>query len=110
MFEVEQVECMMKWFQKGCFNMNDLKMQLEQMLKMGGMESLMGMLFGVVKYVSKIKDVGFDDCMLCQQIVLINFMIKKECVNFDLMQVSCKKCVVKGVGMEVLDFNKLLKQ
>ena len=36
--EAEQAERMMKRFQKGRFNMNDLKMQLEQMLKMGGME------------------------------------------------------------------------
>ena len=30
----------------GCFNMNDLKGQLEQMLKMGGMQGLMGMMPG----------------------------------------------------------------
>jgi len=36
--EAEQAEKMMKRFQKGRFNMNDLKMQLEQMMKMGGME------------------------------------------------------------------------
>ncbi|MEC8666735.1 MAG: signal recognition particle receptor subunit alpha, partial [Pseudomonadota bacterium] len=36
--EAELAEKMMKRFQKGRFNMNDLKMQLEQMLKMGGME------------------------------------------------------------------------
>jgi signal recognition particle subunit SRP54 len=37
--EAEQAERMMKRFQKGQFNMNDLKGQLEQMLKMGGMQS-----------------------------------------------------------------------
>jgi signal recognition particle subunit SRP54 len=40
---------MMKRFQKGQFNMNDLKMQLEQMLKMGGMQGLMGMMPGMGK-------------------------------------------------------------
>ncbi|MFT6168050.1 MAG: signal recognition particle subunit SRP54, partial [Celeribacter sp.] len=36
--EAEQAERMMRRFTKGQFNMNDMKMQLEQMLKMGGME------------------------------------------------------------------------
>ncbi|MEO0991272.1 MAG: signal recognition particle protein, partial [Pseudomonadota bacterium] len=47
--EIEQAERMMKRFQKGQFNMNDLKGQLEQMLKMGGMEGLMGMMPGMGK-------------------------------------------------------------
>ena len=108
--EVEQAERMMKRFQKGRFNMNDLKMQLEQMLKMGGMESLMGMLPGAAKHASKIKEAGFDDRMLRQQIALINSMTKKERANPDLMQASRKKRVAKGAGMEVSDLNKLLKQ
>jgi signal recognition particle subunit SRP54 len=47
--EAEQAERMMKRFQKGQFNMNDLKMQLEQMQKMGGMEGIMGMMPGMGK-------------------------------------------------------------
>ena len=108
--EVEQAERMMKRFQKGRFNMNDLKMQLEQMLKMGGMESLMGMLPGAAKHASKIKEAGFDDRMLRQQIALINSMTKTERANPDLMQASRKKRVAKGAGVEVSDLNKLLKQ
>ena len=46
-FEAEQSERMARRFQKGLFNMNDLRMQLEQMLKMGGMQSIMGMLPGM---------------------------------------------------------------
>jgi signal recognition particle subunit SRP54 len=41
--EAEEAARMMKRFQKGQFNMNDLKTQLEQMLKMGGMQGMMGM-------------------------------------------------------------------
>ena len=42
--EAEQAERMMKRFQKGQFNMNDLRAQLDQMMKMGGMSSVMGMM------------------------------------------------------------------
>src|SRR5690606_9490517 len=40
--EAEQAERMMKRFQKGRFDMNDLAQQLEQMLRMGGMSGIMG--------------------------------------------------------------------
>ena len=40
--EAEAAERMMKRFQKGQFNMNDLKGQLQQMQKMGGMQGVMG--------------------------------------------------------------------
>lgn len=89
--------------------MNDLKMQFEQMFKMGGMEGVMGMMSGMGKMVKQVQVVGMDDKILKQQIVLIQFMIKLECVNLQILQVLCKKWIVKGVGMEVLDFNKLLK-
>ena len=48
-FEADQAERMMKRLQKGMFNMNDLKMQLNQMLNMGGMQGMMGMLPGMGK-------------------------------------------------------------
>jgi Signal recognition particle GTPase len=47
--EAEQAQKMMKRFQKGQFNMNDLRTQLEQMMKMGGEESIMGMMPGMGK-------------------------------------------------------------
>ena len=45
--EAEQAERMMKRMAKGQFNMNDLKMQLEQMIQMGGMQGMMGMMPGM---------------------------------------------------------------
>ena len=59
---------MMKRFQKGRFNMNDLKMQLEQMQKMGGMEGVMGMMPGMGKMAKQVQDAGFDDKMIKRQI------------------------------------------
>jgi len=108
--EAEQAERMMKRFQKGRFNMNDLKMQLEQMLKMGGMESMMGMLPGMGKMSKQMNAAGFDDTMLKRQIALINSMTKKERANPDLMQASRKKRVAAGAGLEVSELNRLLKQ
>ncbi len=107
--EAEQAERMMKRFQKGQFNMNDLKMQLEQMMKMGGMESIMGMMPGMGKMAAQVKEAGFDDKIIRQQVALIQSMTKKERANPALLQASRKKRIAAGAGMDVADLNRLLK-
>ncbi|MDF1669477.1 MAG: signal recognition particle protein [Roseovarius sp.] len=107
--EVEQAEKMMKRFQKGMFNMNDLKMQLEQMQKMGGMEGVMGMMPGMGKMAKQMEGAGIDDKILSRQVALINSMTKKERANPKLLQASRKKRIAAGAGLEVSELNKLLK-
>ncbi len=107
--EAEQAEKMMKRMAKGQFNMNDLKMQLEQMIKMGGMEGIMGMMPGMGKMKAQMDGAGIDDRILKQQIALIQSMTKKERANPDLLQASRKKRIAAGSGMDVSDLNKLLK-
>jgi len=107
--EAEQAERMMKRFQKGQFNMNDLKMQLEQMMKMGGMESIMGMMPGMGKMAKQAEAAGMDDKVFKRQIALIQSMTKKERANPQILQASRKKRIAKGAGLEVSELNKLLK-
>lgn len=109
-FEAEQSERMMKRFQKGLFNMNDLRAQLEQMLKMGGMKGMMGMMPGMGGMAKKAEAAGFDDKMLRHQIALIQSMTKKERANPDLLAASRKKRIAAGSGLEVSELNRLLKQ
>jgi signal recognition particle subunit SRP54 len=109
-FEAEQAERMAKRFAKGLFNMNDLKMQLEQMLKMGGMQGLMGMMPGMAKMQAQAEAAGMDDRMLRRQIALIQSMTKKERANPDLLQASRRRRIAAGAGLEVADLNRLLKQ
>ena len=109
-FEAEQAERMARRFSKGLFNMNDLRAQLEQMLKMGGMQSIMGMLPGMGGMAKAAEKAGFDDKMLKRQIALIQSMTKRERANPDLLQASRKKRIARGAGMEVSELNKLLKQ
>ena len=107
--EAEQAEKMMKRFTKGQFNMNDLKMQLEQMIKMGGMEGMMSMMPGMKKMAAQADKAGLDDKVLKRQIALIQSMTKKERANPQLLQASRKKRIAAGAGMEVSELNKLLK-
>ena len=107
--EADQAERMMKRFQKGRFNMNDMKMQLDQMLKMGGMEGMMGMLPGMKKAAKQVEDSGMDDSVLKRQIALINSMTKQERANPQLLQASRKKRIAIGSGLQVRELNQLIK-
>lgn len=107
--EVEQAERMMKRFQKGQFNMNDLKNQLDQMQKMGGMQSIMGMMPGMGKMAKQAEAAGFDDKAIRRQVALINSMTKRERANPDMLQASRKKRIAAGAGMDVAELNRLLK-
>ena len=109
--QIEQADAerMLKRFQKGRFDMNDLKGQLEQMQKMGGAQGVMGMLPGMGKMAKQIEKAGFDDKVLKRQIAIIQSMTKTERKKPELMQASRKKRVAAGAGLEVQEVNKLLK-
>jgi signal recognition particle subunit SRP54 len=107
--EQAEAERMMKRFQKGRFDMNDLKGQLEQMMKLGGMQGIMGMLPGMGKMSKQLDEAGLDDKVLKRQIAIIQSMTKTERKKPDLMQASRKKRVAAGAGLDVSDVNKLLK-
>jgi len=107
--EQAEAERMMKRFQKGRFDMNDLKGQLEQMMKLGGMQGIMGMLPGMGKLSKQMDEAGLDDRVLKRQIAIIQSMTKTERKKPDLMQASRKKRVAAGCGLDVSDVNKLLK-
>ena len=107
--ETEQAARMMKRFEKGHFSMNDLKSQLEQMIKMGGMQNLLGMIPGMGKMSQKMENSGFDDGNIRRQIAIIQSMTKKERANPRILQASRKKRISSGSGTEVSELNRLLK-
>ncbi|WP_442772798.1 signal recognition particle protein [Paenirhodobacter enshiensis] len=108
-FEKEQAERMVRRFSKGLFNLNDMKAQLDQMLKMGGMQGVMSMMPGMGKMAKAAEQAGFDDRSIRHQIALINSMTKKERANPELLQASRKKRIAAGAGLDVAELNKLLK-
>lgn len=107
--EIEQAERMAKRMMKGRFDFNDLKTQLEQMINMGGMSGLMGMLPGVGKVQKQMDAAGIDDSILKRQIAIIQSMTKEERKRPDLMAANRKKRIARGAGVEVSEVNKLMK-
>ena len=104
--EAEKIAAKMK---KGSFDMNDLKAQLNQMKKLGGMKGVLGMLPGVGKIKGQLEAAGLDDRILTRQEAIICSMTNKERVDPDMINGSRRKRIAAGSGVDVSEVNKLLK-
>ncbi|MCP9222973.1 signal recognition particle protein [Erythrobacter sp. LQ02-29] len=105
----EDAEALAKRMSKGQFDLNDLRMQLAQMQKMGGLGMLAGMMPGMKKAKAAMAASGMDDKVLVHMDAIIGSMTAKERANPALMNAKRKKRVAAGSGVQVQDVNKLLK-
>ena len=110
MIEKDEAEKLALKVQKGIFDLDDLASQLRQMLKMGGMNSLVGMLPGIGKMKKQLDNANLDDKLLRRQIAIVESMTPQERRNPKIIAASRKKRIAAGAGMSVQDVNRLLKQ
>ncbi len=94
---------------KGTFDLEDLRMQLDQMEKLGGLGGLMGMLPGVGKMKNQMAAAGLDDKLVKRQKAIIDSMTRKERRNPKLLDASRRKRIAAGSGTKVEDINRLMK-
>jgi signal recognition particle subunit SRP54 len=91
------------------FDMLDLRSQLEQLQKMGGVGALIDKLPGAaVKKGAVSADQG--DREVRRQIAIINSMTAKERRNPGIIDGSRRRRIAAGSGVQVQDVNRLLKQ
>lgn len=102
-------EKMAKKLAKGKFDLDDLAAQLNQMLQLGGMKGIMGMMPGVQKMKKQIEEANLDDRVIRRQIGIIRSMTKTERTKPDLLNASRRKRIAKGAGVDVAEVNKVLK-
>ncbi len=95
---------------KGNFDLDDLASQLQQLRKMGGMTSMLGMLPGMGKIKKQINEANLDDKVIKRQEAIISSMTKEERKNPKLMNASRRRRIAAGSGTSVQDVNRLLKQ
>ena len=106
----DEAEKLAKKLQKGSFDLSDLRSQLQQMRKMGGMKGILAKLPGITKVQKQLDEAKLDDRMIARQCAIIDSMTPKERRNADLLNASRKKRVAAGSGTTVQDVNRLLKQ
>jgi signal recognition particle subunit SRP54 len=107
--KIEDAEALAKRMEQGKFDMNDLRMQLGQMQKMGGLGALAGMMPGMKKAKAAMQASGMDDRVLLRMDAIIGSMTQKERANPALLNAKRKIRVANGSGTNVQDVNKLLK-
>jgi signal recognition particle subunit SRP54 len=91
------------------FNMADLKSQLEQLQKMGGVSALLDKLPAAAAQKGAVNaDQGDRD--LRRQIAIINSMTRKERRNPGIIDGSRRRRIAAGSGTQVQDVNRLMKQ
>ncbi|NBW76345.1 MAG: signal recognition particle protein [Sphingomonadaceae bacterium] len=104
-----EAEKMAERMAKGQFDMNDLRQQLRQMQKMGGLGALAGMMPGMKKAKQAMEQSGMDDRVLLRMDAIIGSMTPKERTRPDLLNAKRKIRIANGSGVQVQDVNKLLK-
>ncbi|QDZ07335.1 signal recognition particle protein [Sphingomonas panacisoli] len=104
----EDAERMARRMEKGQFDLNDLRSQLQQMRKMGGVGALAGMIPGMKKAQAAVDQAGGDKVLLRMD-AIITSMTPKERAKPELMNAKRKIRVAKGSGTTVQDVNKLMK-
>jgi signal recognition particle subunit SRP54 len=107
----DKAEKLAKKLKKGRgFDLGDLKEQLEQMLNMGGMASMLEKmpLPGNVN-AAALKD-SANEQQFRRQIAIINSMTPQERRFPKTINGSRKKRIAMGAGLQIQDVNRLLKQ
>ncbi len=107
--QVEDAEAMAAKLAKGQFDMNDLRQQLKQMQKMGGLGALAGMIPGMKKAQAAMASGAVDDRLLVRMDAMIGSMTPKERGRPELLQAKRKIRIAKGSGTTVQEVNRLLK-
>ncbi len=107
--EQEDAEKMAKKMAKGEFDLDDLRTQLQQMSKLGGMKGVLNMLPGIGKMKSAMNKSGVDDKVFKRQEAIISSMTFAERKKPQLINASRKKRIAAGAGVGVPEVNKLLK-
>ena len=91
------------------FDLEDLRSQMLQMQKMGGMGGLMDKLPGMGKMSQAVQE-GAGDKEVSRMVAIINSMTPQERRFPAVIKGSRKKRIALGAGLQIQDVNRLLKQ
>ena len=91
------------------FDLSDLKSQLQQLQKMGGLASVMDKLPGGMAAAKGLQS-GQADKDVRRQIAIIDSMTRRERRRPEIIDGSRKRRIAAGSGTQVQDINRLIKQ
>jgi signal recognition particle subunit SRP54 len=97
-------------FRKNQFDLEDFKNQLQQLKKMGSLESIMGMIPGMGKMMRQMQGAQPSEKELKRVEAIIDSMTPKERANHTIINGSRRLRIAKGSGTSVQEVNQLLKR
>ena len=106
-FDEKEAKQLEKKIRKNKFDFNDFLTQLNQIRKMGDLQSLLKMIPGMNKLT---KNVDIDDSAFGKVEAIILSMTPVERANPELLNMSRKKRIAGGCGRNIHEINQFLKQ
>lgn len=105
--DMREAEMLHKKLQKEAFTFDDFYSQLQQLRKMGSLESILSMVPGIGKAV---KNIEVDDHALVRIEAMIQSMTPDERQRPGIIDGSRRRRIALGSGNELTDVNRILKQ
>ena len=111
-FDMEEAKAMEKKLRKDEFTLDDFLSQMQQVTKLGSLESILGMIPGMggLKKQLEGQDIDLDGKEMRQIEAIIKSMTPKERADITIINGSRRKRIAMGSGTRVQDVNRLLKQ
>lgn len=109
-FDAQQAKDLERKIRKDSFTLMDFRDQIQQVRKMGSLESVLGMIPGFSKMAKGAGGIDFDEKELVKIEAIINSMTPKERANAAVINGSRRLRIAKGSGTTVQEVNHLLKQ
>jgi signal recognition particle subunit SRP54 len=99
-----------KRMMKNQLTLEDFLSSIQQMKKMGGIESLLKFIPGMGEVSKQLKDMSPPDDEMKKIEAIISSMTIQERKNHKVLNASRRERIAKGSGTHVSDINKLVKQ
>lgn len=93
---------------QGDFSLEDFRVQIQQVKKMGPLDQILGMIPGLGKLKGAMSNV--DEREVDRIVAIINSMTMKERLNAGIINGNRRKRIARGSGTQVQEVNRLLKQ
>ncbi|MDY6029773.1 MAG: signal recognition particle protein [Acidaminococcaceae bacterium] len=100
---------MEKKLRKDEFTLEQFLEQMQQIKKLGSLDTILGLIPGMGGISQKLKEANVDEKEFDRIEAIIRSMTPKERRNPDIINGSRRKRIAMGCGMRVQDVNKLLK-
>jgi signal recognition particle subunit SRP54 len=109
-FDVKEADLLQQKLKKNNFDLEDFLSQMQQIKKMGSMESIMGMIPGMGKMMKQMKGAQPSENDIKRIEAIIRSMTPGERANHSIINGSRRLRISRGSGTTVPEVNQLLKR